>query len=418
MLAQSIDTPPFQDPSKRMPRLVDDEFAQAMSAVKVLVRMLGPRRVGKTSLVGHYCESTRTPLLSLNVPPIPGDVSTAAVVVDLLRSGLQAFGRGYPNFTDEYRRVAAREEGVEETKKVGGEISVGLGVFKGKLSHSKESTPKGPQEGSPQDLTAIGLILGRIDFVAGKLGVRPVVLFDEVQELVVAGDPILSALWAIRNEVQGHTHCRYVFAGSNQRLFSRVQEGERAPLLNMGKGIRVPPVSLVEIDRWAVPMLRAGGRVCSSVEPAVALLAGKIGEVVEVLDELWRVTAPGKTIEEADQRQAVNNVVRRQSADGGLVRKMTRPQLTVLRWILSHPGESPYAIPAMNHGTVKNAVRALEERRQIEGYGDHYAAASPLVTMKSLEPATLAEKLELQGRPPAPAQGVGVPVDEGPRQKP
>jgi len=55
--------------------------------------------------------------------------------------------------------------------------------------------------------------------------------------------------------------------------------------------------------------------------------------------------------------------------------------------------------------------------KNLENYNENDRLAGRF-RESGLEPATLAEKLELQGRPPAPAQGVGVPVDEGPRQKP
>jgi len=176
----------------------------------------------------------------------------------------------------------------------------------------------------------------------------------------------------------------------------------------MGKGIRVPPVSLVEIDRLGPCRCCAPAGVCVFFREAGRGSIGgeKSAKLLKSLMSCGRVTALGKTIEEADQRQAVNIMWCAASPPMvELVRKMTRPQLTVAPVDSISPWRKPYAIPAMNHGTVKNAVRALEERRQIEGYGDHYAAASPLVTMKSLEPATLAEKLSYRDGRRRPRKG-------------
>jgi hypothetical protein len=69
-----------------------------------------------------------------------------------------------------------------------------------------------------------------------------------------------------------------VFAGSNPRLFTKLQAGTGAPLLNFGSELVLPPLTLAEIDAWALPLFREGGRHISEQRktPAIALDNGGV----------------------------------------------------------------------------------------------------------------------------------------------
>jgi hypothetical protein len=220
------------------------------------------------------------------------------------------------------------------------------------------------------------------------------VFFDEIQELLLSTDHArgMATVWAIRNEVQSHKACRYVFAGSNQRIFSKLQTGRSAPLLNLGTALEIPPLSLEEIDSWAVPLLSKGKRHVRSLAAAVELLCGKIGEVVEVCNWLWAHSKSGDIMDETVQREAVIAVAQQQEAIELAVRSLTPAQTAVLRWILMHPGTSPFSREALaatqlNSGTINSAVKPLMAAELIEQFArNRFTATTPLRLLATLAP--------------------------------
>jgi len=218
------------------------------------------------------------------------------------------------------------------------------------------------------------------------------VFFDEIQELLVNERSGMPTVWAIRNEVQHHTACRYVFAGSNQRLFTKLQAGTGAPLLNFGSELVIPPLTLADIDAWALPLFRKGGRHISSLAAATELLGGKIGEVSEVCTKLWLNSEKGTVLDEAAQREAVKAVAGQQPELGRQISELTANQTIVLRWIVMNPNVSPYSKGAketmgLNDGTVATSLNALVGKELIESFSpNQYVATTPLKLLASLSP--------------------------------
>lgn len=377
-----------------MARSVDQQFFQKMEATKAVIRLIGPRRIGKTDLVAFYGRKTGAPILSISVPTIPADISPSGILVDLLNNEIAALAHHCPKLSKEYNRMIEKEAQPEKKQKFAGELTAKMPkVLTAKLSASKESRQVPPAASKQVDVAMIGPMLRRLEYAAGRTGLRPVVVFDEVQELVIDTEPQMSAVWAIRNEVQHHTHCRYVFAGSNQKLFSRLQEGSLAPLLNLGSAIEIQPLGIEEIDRWAVPLFVEGKRHVRTLEAATRLLGGKIGEVADVFDWLWSATNPGDLLETDIQERAVKAVAQSLRPIDSSIRGLTKTQTAVLRWILFHPGDSVYSIPGMKPGSVRTALQSLVESGTVECYGRQYAATTPLQMIRNLEPTTLPERL-------------------------
>jgi AAA+ ATPase superfamily predicted ATPase len=50
----SPDPSPFTAVANRMVRPIDQELASVLASEKAIVRLLGPRRIGKTELVSQY----------------------------------------------------------------------------------------------------------------------------------------------------------------------------------------------------------------------------------------------------------------------------------------------------------------------------------------------------------------------------
>ena len=103
-----------------MARPVDQQFFQAMEATKAVVRLIGPRRIGKTDLVAFYGRKTGAPVLSINVPTIPADISPSGILVDLLSNEIAALEHHCHKLAKEYIRMLEKEAQPEKRQKLGG----------------------------------------------------------------------------------------------------------------------------------------------------------------------------------------------------------------------------------------------------------------------------------------------------------
>ncbi len=385
------DPSPFAAAANRMVRPIDRQLASILASEKGVARLLGPRRVGKTELVSHYVRTVKEPIMSVTVKPIPADLAPGPVILAILQNELETLAHGRPKIAAKMAKIGRGRAADETQKEIGGEVKVLVAkVTARRVERIRKAESAGPADADVQ----IASILRRLELAAVELKQRPVVFFDEIQELLLKhGDgPGMATIWAIRNEVQHHTACRYVFAGSNQRLFANLQVGRGAPLLNLGTALEVPPLTPVEIDTWALPIFEKGGRHVRSLAVATELLCGKIGEVAEVCTWLWLHSKPGDLLDESVQRSAVRAVARQQPELELLVRQLTAPQTAVLRWILLHPGVSPYGKAAaevfgLSAGTVNTALRALLQAELIESFSkSEFVAVTPLKLIAALSP--------------------------------
>jgi hypothetical protein len=402
------DPSPFAAVTNRMVRPIDRELASVLASEKAIVRLLGPRRIGKTELVSHYARASRQPIVVVTVKPVPADLAPGPVVLAILANEIEALAHSWPKLAAKMAKVAPDRAPGHSRRDFGGEVKMLVAKVTAKVERTSKDEPAETADADVQ----IAIILRRLEMAAVELKLRPIVFFDEIQELLLkrGGGPGLATIWAIRNEVQHHTACRYVFAGSNQRLFATLQAGREAPLLNIGTAIEIPALDLKEIDAWALPLFQAGGRHIRSLAAATELLCGKIGEVAEVCTWLWLHSNRGDLLDEPWQRAAVRAVAREQVELELLVRQLTASQTAVLRWILLHPGVSPYGREAagtyrLSPGTINTALRALLEAELIESFSkSEFVATTPLKLIATLSPDLWATSTDDPGAVDRPAR--------------
>ncbi len=393
---------PFVRDIPRLVRPVDAQFSNALDADKAIVRLIGPRRVGKTDMVSAFARTHGVPLLSVTLKAIPTDVTHPGdIVLSLLDKELENLEH-MPTAMHRKLQAAyvaiARKDSRTTSRSLGSELGAAFAGLSAKLTALRRDDQSPPPVRHTDPDIEVAYRLRALELAAGKLRIRPIVLFDEIQELALAR-PEVPTVWAIRNEIQHHTACRYVFAGSNQRLFSRLDSGPRAPLLLLGSSLSVPPLSSEEVDEWAVPLFRRGGRRVDSLFAATSLMAGKIGEVTEVCAALWDASRSGDTLHDNLQRDALLAAVLKHNAGLPPIRGLSARQTHVLRYVALNPGVNPMtrmntATVDMNPGTIKRSLDALMTAGLIECFSDnHYTLATPLLTLAALHPVALREPL-------------------------
>ena len=392
--------PPFRDPDRRMHRPCDDRFAAYIEGRgAVAVRIIGPRRTGKTSLVVAYAARVRAPLLAVTVPPTPADASPTAVFARALDDRIAGLGESSDRKTVRwyaaYRKLRQRRAGWTIDRTLTGKITASLGFAGFELGGQRTRKSNAPEtpgtEGKVRALAYAATVLDLLDTAAEAVNERPVVFLDEIQHLFLASarTEADALVWSLRNAMQNHRHCRYVLAGSNRRLFDLLQVGQNAPFLHMGSALEIPALTAEEIDGWALPLLRdLGGRHCRTLAPTAELLCGKIGEIVPVLERLWADSRPGDVIDEGAQRAAVDQVIAATDTLDSALTDLTRTQAALLRYIVTRPGAGLYtneakaAIAGGSDGTISTALSALVERGFVEAYGKtEFRASAPLLAL-------------------------------------
>jgi hypothetical protein len=391
----------FSRPANRLHRETDDYFASLMEANKASVRLIGPRRTGKTDMVTHYAEMSDAPLLTITLKPILASVKEPeATVARGLVDATKRLLHTHPKLYNKFRSVVEKEYPPRSKQK--SQVDAGVDLFgvklKGTLSNetSPGHEPSGPDM-DPDQLIVFGL--SRLEMAAKELKLRPIIFFDEIQELAVRTLPQLPTVWAIRNEAQHHQALRYVFAGSNQRLFAELHARKNSPLLNFGRELAIPPLSLPELDAWALPILHRGKRRVSTLEPIHRLLSGKIGEIVEVLDHLWVMTRPSEIIYEQTLLRAVERASLQKEAIGEILHDLSEQQAHLLETMLYNPGLSPYGVAmsskhGLSKGAIQNGLKELVRLGLVEDFGEQRLYLStPLRILATFNPADLPTEL-------------------------
>jgi len=402
----------------------------------VTIRIVGPRRTGKTSLVLDYAAKNETPLLAITLPPPPADASPIVVFNRALESRLAALAESSDPKTLRWHaaflKLRERRQPWAEDQTLTGKISASLGFagfeLSGERARKKNVEAAAPVVSSDPITGAFqaAATLDLLDAAAGSIQARPIVFLDEIQHLLLvdARAEADSLIWSLRNTMQSHTHTRYALAGSNRRLFDLLQMGERAPFLHMGSALEIPPLTKEEIDGWALPLFRdLGGRHVRSLSAASELLCGKIGELLPVFNRLWTNSKPGDFLDEAVQRATVDAVIARTDTMETTLAHLTRVQASLLRYIVTHPGAGIYTnearanIAGGSPGSINTALTALVDRGLVEAFGkNEFRAADPLLSLAVFQSsAPLVSPSEHIVKPFAPTP---TPKLLAPRRKP
>src|SRR5687768_4706719 len=101
----SVAPPPFSAAANRLVRPHDAVFFSLLGAEKAVVRLIGPRRIGKTELVAHFAQTQRAPFLNIKIKPIPADIAPGPVVAALLHKEIESLAHSAPKLHRAYQKL-------------------------------------------------------------------------------------------------------------------------------------------------------------------------------------------------------------------------------------------------------------------------------------------------------------------------
>ena len=200
---------------------------------------------------------------------------------------------------------------------------------------------------------------------------RILVVFDEFQDLLTAGDD-LDGL--VRSHVQHHAGiASYCYAGSQASLLRALFEDRRRPLFGQAREVTLTPIDTATLAAWVDERFRAGGRQLPSGS-AAAVAAAAVGHpqrAAMVAHFLWqqpRLDEEGVRAAEAEALSAASGELEQLWAG------LTRAQRQVLGAAAEGRASllSAASLESMSLGksTAQQARDALQAEGLIERDGD------------------------------------------------
>lgn len=202
--------------------------------------LIGPRRYGKTSLLGAAGEAAARDGAVVIRADAERYESLDLLAAALLASAARALRGPLERAVQKLRTAAGRLRPVVSID--GESISVRLGV-----------------ERTAEPLPVLTDALDAIEDLAAGEDDPVVVVLDEVQAVVVEHG--LQAERELRSTVQRHRDTAYIFAGSDTRLLSEMTSGPDRPFYRMGERLFLRAVPREDFDAFLERSFRASGMV-------------------------------------------------------------------------------------------------------------------------------------------------------------
>jgi hypothetical protein len=264
------------------------ELAEAGQAT----RLTAPRRFGKTSLLYRL----RAEAQALGFAVVYVDFSRAVSIDDVTVTIEEAYRRSLQGRVRQSAVALIRYLRPQATAGVPGAASVGVA----------------PQLDA-EKIRTLGRLLDLPLGLYERSGRRTLVIFDEFQELLRAGDD-LDRLF--RAHLQHHGDAAsYVFAGSHPGMMEELFAHRERPFFGQARPVELPPLPDADLADYVARHFAATGRdPGEALEPLLDLAAGHPQRAMLCAHHLWETTEPGSPagIEAWDQARAA---AEREAAD-------------------------------------------------------------------------------------------------------
>jgi len=335
--------------------LVDrvDELREVAATIRNRGKLfvIGPRRYGKTSLLGAAGEAaSRDGVIVLRFDAEKFE-SLELLAAALLTGATRALQGPLERTAALISRVAAR---LRPETSIGpdGAVTVSLGASKS--THG--------------ELPLLTDALDAIEALAKESGREVVVILDEIQRVVVEHG--LAAERQLRSTIQQHSHVGYVFAGSATRLLNEMTSDPNRPFYRLGARIfldRIPPPEFVEFLEKG---FRAGGiepepGACDHILERAEEVPYNVQRLAYETWELVRADA-GAALAPSHVDAALERLVRREDpAYTQIWTTLRRTQQTALKIVIDEGGERLLRAEVarrsgMSTSTLQGALKQLE----------------------------------------------------------
>ena len=343
-------------PRRELQRQLKELIASGQNVV-----VQGPRRMGKTSLVGETVRSIR------GMRMIYVDLFCVRTAAEFCRRVVDAAlkcGRGR-SFLEKTATLIKGLRPVFSVDRETGAPTLSIDI---------------------KSVNGVASIEEVMDMVARHAeGGKTCVVFDEFQDIlgIPDGDVIVARL---RAKIQFLSDIPFVFLGSVRNRMHEIFDSPKSPFFKSAISFPVDKIDEDELVAFLQDRFRAGDRrVPSEVARLIVEMADGIsGDVQELAETTWLATEAGATVTKPDVERGLEIVFSRESRlFGTMISRLTAVQLSVLKGIAEteharvFSGEFMSAYGIKNVGSVTKAIRRLVEDELIFEYEGEYRFENP-----------------------------------------
>ncbi len=342
---------PFQTSGKLRPTDMISRGDEARELLALVdgghpVRLVAPRRYGKTSLLGRVLRDAADAGMPTAHVDLLGVLTLTAIVTRIERAYSESLKAPV-------RRAA---EALLRSWDIG--VSLGGGGF----AASIRSNPK-------IDVESVLLRLLELPTkLAARTGVRSVIVWDEVQDVlnVDGADGIIRSV--IQNQVDDAS---YLFAGSSPSLMNKLFASTR-PFLDHALPMELAPLPAAETATYVDDRFRATDRDAGdALQPLLDFTRGHPQRTMLLAHTLWSFTPRGSIADESAWVAALNKAYRgaRPLLEARWSELPTNEQRAAVGLATSTGrslyDETVYRSVGLKRGSIRKALEALEGRGEV-----------------------------------------------------
>jgi hypothetical protein len=325
-------------------READELFALAEGGHSV--RLLGPRRYGKTTLLSRVLEQAERAGMATALVDLQDVLTLGEIVVRIER----AYDRRLRG------KVRRQVEMLLRSWNLG--LSLGAGGFAAQLWRNPQTDAES--------------VLLRLLELPGELhrrdGTRSFVVFDEVQDVLV----VPGADGKIRSVIQHQGDAAaYGFAGSAPGVMEQLFADPRRPLLEQAVPKELPPLPLDEVAEQIALRFESSGRdVGAALDPLVTFTRGHPQRTMLLAHHVWAQTRRGTTADEATWLDALERAL---ADSSGLMRAIWRSlpvgerRVALALAVVDGPlySEKTAAAVGINRTSIRGALDSLRDKADV-----------------------------------------------------
>jgi uncharacterized protein len=275
----AVDNNPFRfsgplDPTEMINREVEAGELLSLAQGGHSVRLVGPRRYGKTTLLREVLDDAKAAGMATALVDLEDVLSLGGIVVRIER----AYARRLEG------SLRSRVERLLSTWNIG--LSLGGPGFSATLQRNPNTNVE-------------AVLLRLLDLpreLHERTGTRSLIVFDEIQDILA----VEGADGQIRSVIQHHLEsASYAFAGSAPATMERLFADPSRPLLEQAVPKSLPPLPTEEERDYVQERFERTGRDAGDALAALLTLArGHPQRAMMLAHFLWAVVLPGEVADE------------------------------------------------------------------------------------------------------------------------
>jgi uncharacterized protein len=356
---------PFQISGPVKPDEMIDRDVETRELTELLtaghsVRLVAPRRYGKTSLLGRVLRDAAREGMATAHVDLLGVLTLAGIVTRIERAYAESL-RG---------AVRKAADAILRSWNVG--VSLGGGGF----AVTFRSNPS-------VDVESVLLRLLELPSrLAARTGKRCVIAFDEMQDVlrVDGADGIVRSV--IQYQVDDAS---YLFAGSSPSLMSRLFDSPSRPLLDHALPVELGPLPPADAAVYLGQRFeRTGREPGSALDPLLLFVRGHPQRTMLLAHHLWAVTPRGSTSDESAWAEALDRAARGsravlQARWQALPANEQRVAVALATGVGSVYDAAVYRSVGLKRGSIDRALAGLEGRGEAIRGAAGWELADPLL---------------------------------------